>query len=168
LVVGSLSTGVQIDRNGDGKLSPDEIQRALGEKGITQNIAELLKQVDRDGNGLIDYDVRSSLRWCAASCSAAHLPGRARCRSSWMRGAARPRRTPTWRCPTPAFVVRAARDHGLHARALARLRARAPAAMTEDKPKPKEIVTPQRMVKSPSGSKWCCTGVDTVEDPSRK
>jgi len=46
----------EIDRNGDGKLSPDEISRALRDRGIESNVVELLRQVDKDGNGLIDYD----------------------------------------------------------------------------------------------------------------
>eukprot|EP00948_MAST-09A_sp_MAST-9A-sp1_P002566 g2566.t1 len=41
------------DTNGDGKISPDELKAALGENA---DIEELLKGVDTDGDGMVDYN----------------------------------------------------------------------------------------------------------------
>jgi len=48
------------DRNGDGKISKEELQAVLGDKGVedalgTKQIAELLKEVDGNGDGVIDF-----------------------------------------------------------------------------------------------------------------
>jgi len=48
------------DRNGDGRISPDELKLVLNDDGVmdvagAQNIAEILTQVDKNGDGVIDF-----------------------------------------------------------------------------------------------------------------
>merc|ERR1712039_765624 len=48
------------DQNGDGKISPEELKICLDSPGITkvvtaQRVAKLLKEVDLDGDGFIDF-----------------------------------------------------------------------------------------------------------------
>ncbi|OMJ88664.1 hypothetical protein SteCoe_9363 [Stentor coeruleus] len=44
-----------LDKNTDGKLSPQEILDGLGELGFNINIQEIMKNVDIDKNGFVDY-----------------------------------------------------------------------------------------------------------------
>ena len=50
-------TFVALDKNGDGFLSPDELKEAMGKftGDVANNAEELLKRVDEDGNGCINY-----------------------------------------------------------------------------------------------------------------
>lgn len=49
------------DQNGDGKISPEELKQVLhkdsvGEAIGAESIAELMRLVDSDGDGMIDFD----------------------------------------------------------------------------------------------------------------
>ena len=48
------------DRNGDGKISPDELKLVLKDDSVqgvagAQTVAELLQEVDQNGDGMIDF-----------------------------------------------------------------------------------------------------------------
>merc|ERR1712176_928745 len=48
------------DRNGDGKISPDELKQVLGDGDVNdvvgaETVAELMKNVDTSGDGMIDF-----------------------------------------------------------------------------------------------------------------
>lgn len=46
-----------LDINGDGKITADEIEQALsGFMDVGEDIAKMIKEVDKDGDGEIDYD----------------------------------------------------------------------------------------------------------------
>ncbi|KAL4237852.1 hypothetical protein ACF0H5_002564 [Mactra antiquata] len=47
------------DRDGDGKVSKDELRtamRSLGQNPTEDELNEIMNEVDKDGNGTIDYD----------------------------------------------------------------------------------------------------------------
>eukprot|EP00027_Filamoeba_sp_ATCC50430_P009746 CAMPEP_0168559194 /NCGR_PEP_ID=MMETSP0413-20121227/10388_1 /TAXON_ID=136452 /ORGANISM="Filamoeba nolandi, Strain NC-AS-23-1" /LENGTH=151 /DNA_ID=CAMNT_0008590395 /DNA_START=137 /DNA_END=595 /DNA_ORIENTATION=- len=47
------------DKNGDGRISSSELKEAikqLGQKVTDQEIAEMIKSVDKDGNGTVEFD----------------------------------------------------------------------------------------------------------------
>ncbi|KAK2568962.1 Calmodulin-related protein 97A [Acropora cervicornis] len=47
------------DRNGDGQISPMELRNvmtSLGEKLTEEEISEMMKEADLDGNGFIDFE----------------------------------------------------------------------------------------------------------------
>jgi len=44
----------KVDLNGDGRLSKEEIAKVLGQEG--EDLAALIKEADKDGDGSIDYD----------------------------------------------------------------------------------------------------------------
>jgi Ca2+-binding EF-hand superfamily protein len=49
----------RIDQDGSGSLSPDELRQVMGDLGEDMNEQELedmIKEADRDGDGEIDYD----------------------------------------------------------------------------------------------------------------
>ena len=50
---------MEFDSNGDGHITPDEIQKALekaGEAASAEELQTMLKEADTDGSGSIDYD----------------------------------------------------------------------------------------------------------------
>lgn len=49
------------DRNGDGKISPDELREVLSHEGVEgllgqQTVEQIMSEIDSDGNGEIDFD----------------------------------------------------------------------------------------------------------------
>lgn len=49
------------DQNGDGKISPEELKQVLHDDSVgealgAENIAELMRSVDTNGDGGIDFD----------------------------------------------------------------------------------------------------------------
>lgn len=46
------------DKNGDGFISPDELRRVmtnLGEKLTDEDVEDMIKEADLDGDGLVNY-----------------------------------------------------------------------------------------------------------------
>ena len=46
---------MQLDKNGDGVLSFDELKQGLGHKENSETLIEMLKAADTDNSGTIDY-----------------------------------------------------------------------------------------------------------------
>jgi calcium-dependent protein kinase len=47
---------VALDKNGDGKLSMEEIETGLKSKGSSKELVELVKSMDTDNSGFVDYN----------------------------------------------------------------------------------------------------------------
>jgi len=64
------NTFCQLDQNGDGTISRDEIERVLGTQG---NLRQMIAEVDKNGDGVIDYDEFVAL-WSAKEQAANPVP----------------------------------------------------------------------------------------------
>jgi calcium-dependent protein kinase len=58
----------QLDKNGDGKLSEQELRQGYSSAGITVNLEDLLRECDADGNGFIDYTefLTATISWTSS------------------------------------------------------------------------------------------------------